>query len=109
MDDTVIVVTNLPDRDAALKLARELVARKLAACVNVLGECASIYRWKGAVEEAREVPVLIKTRAARYAEVEAAIRGRHPYELPEIIAVPVVRGFDDYLRWVADETSISIG
>jgi periplasmic divalent cation tolerance protein len=53
--------------------------------------------------------VLIKTRAARYAEVEAAIRGLHPYELPEIIAVPVVRGFDDYLRWVADETSISIG
>jgi len=109
MDDTVIIFTNLPDRDAALKLARELVARKLAACVNVLAECASVYRWNGAVEEAREVPVLIKTRASRYAEVEAAIRGRHPYELPEIIAVPVVRGFDDYLRWVADETSISIG
>jgi periplasmic divalent cation tolerance protein len=109
MDDTVIIFTNLPDRDAALKLARELVARKLAACVNVLAECTSIYRWKDAVEEAREVPVLIKTRAARYAEVEAAIRGRHPYELPEIIAVPVVRGFDDYLRWVADQTSIAIG
>jgi periplasmic divalent cation tolerance protein len=109
MDDAVIIFTNLPDRDAALKLARELVARKLAACVNVLAECASVYRWKDAIEEAREVPVLIKTRAACYAEVEAAIRGRHPYELPEIIAVPVVRGFDDYLRWVADETSISIG
>lgn len=109
MDDTVIIFTNLPDRDAALKLARELVARKLAACVNVLAECTSVYRWQDAVEEAREVPVLIKTRASRYAEVEAAIRGRHPYELPEIIAVPVVRGFDDYLRWVADETSISIG
>jgi periplasmic divalent cation tolerance protein len=109
MDDTVIIFTNLPDRDAAIKLAHELVAQKLAACVNVLAECASIYRWKNTIENAREVPVLIKTRAARYAEVEAAIRGRHPYELPEIIAVPVVRGFDDYLRWVADETSISIG
>lgn len=109
MDDTLIVLTNLPDREAALRLARELVAKRLAACVNVLAECASVYRWRGAVENAREVPVLIKTRAARYAEVEAAIRGLHPYELPEIIAVPVVRGFTDYLRWVADETSISIG
>jgi periplasmic divalent cation tolerance protein len=109
MDDTVIVLTSLPDREAAMRLAHELVARKLAACVNVLAECTSVYRWKNAVEDAREVPVLIKTRAARYAEVEAAIRGRHPYELPEIIAVPVVRGFEDYLRWIADETSISIG
>jgi periplasmic divalent cation tolerance protein len=109
MNDAVIVFTNLPDREAAVKLANELVAKKLAACVNVLSECTSVYRWKGSIENAREVPVLIKTRAARYAEVEAAIRGLHPYELPEIIAVPVVRGFDDYLRWVADETSISIG
>jgi periplasmic divalent cation tolerance protein len=109
MDDAVIVFTNLPDREAALRLAEALVAKKLAACVNVLAECASVYRWKGAVENAREVPVLIKTRGSRYAEVEAAIRGLHPYELPEIIAVPVVRGFEDYLRWVADETSISIG
>jgi periplasmic divalent cation tolerance protein len=109
MDDTLIVFTNLPDREAALRLARELVEKRLAACVNVLAECASVYRWRGAVENAHEVPVLIKTRAARYAEVEAAIRGLHPYELPEIIAVPVVRGFADYLRWVADETSISIG
>lgn len=109
MNDAVIVFTNLPDREAAVKLANELVTKKLAACVNVLSECTSVYRWKDTVENAREVPVLIKTRAARYAEVEAAIRGLHPYELPEIIAVPVVRGFDDYLRWVADETSISIG
>ncbi|MGH6690842.1 MAG: divalent-cation tolerance protein CutA [Gammaproteobacteria bacterium] len=109
MDDAIIVLTNLPDREAANRLARELVAKKLAACVNVLAECTSVYRWKGAIENAREVPVLIKTRASRYAEVEAAIRGLHPYELPEIIAVPVVRGFEDYLRWIADETSISIG
>ena len=109
MSDAVIVFTNLPDREAALKLANELVARKLAACVNVLSECTSVYRWKGAIETAREVPVLIKTRAARYAEVEDAIRALHPYELPEIVAVPVARGGDDYLRWVAEETSISVG
>ena len=109
MNDAVIVFTNLPDREAALKLANELVAKKLAACVNVLSECTSVYRWKGTIENAHEVPVLIKTRAARYAEVEEAIRGLHPYELPEIVAVPIVRGSDDYLQWVADETSISVG
>lgn len=109
MDEVVLVITNLPDRAAAVKLAQALVDRRLAACVNVLAECTSVYRWKGAVESATEVPVLIKTRAARYAEVEAAIRSLHPYELPEIVAVPVRHGFDEYLQWVADETAIAIG
>jgi len=109
MDELIIVLTSLPDRAAALKLAQELVAKRLAACVNVLAECASVYRWKGELESAAEVPVLIKTRAARYAEVEAAIRRLHPYELPEIVAVPVVRGLDEYLDWVAGETTIAIG
>jgi periplasmic divalent cation tolerance protein len=109
MDDAVIVLTNMPDRDAALKLARELVAKRLVACVNVLAGCTSVYRWKGEVEEADEVPVLIKTRAGRYDEVEAAIRRLHPYELPEIVAVPVTRGLDEYLEWVNGETTISIG
>jgi periplasmic divalent cation tolerance protein len=109
MDDAVIVLTNLPDRESASRLAHDLVAQRLAACVNVLSECDSVYRWKGRVENTREVPVLIKTRAARYAEVETAIRRLHPYELPEIVAVPIVRGFDDYLQWVADETRISVG
>jgi periplasmic divalent cation tolerance protein len=109
MDEIILVFTNLPDRAAALKLARELVEKRLAACVNVLGECASVYRWKGEIEEAAEVPVLIKTRAGRYAELEAAIRKLHPYELPEIVAVPVTHGLDEYLEWVADGTAISIG
>jgi periplasmic divalent cation tolerance protein len=107
MDEVVIIFTNLPDREAAVGLAQALVAKQLAACVNVLPECTSVYRWRGAVENAREVPVLVKTRAARYAEVEAAIRSLHPYELPEIIAVPVVRGLDGYLRWIAGETGAS--
>jgi periplasmic divalent cation tolerance protein len=74
--------------------------------VNVLGGCSSVYRWNGAVEKAEEVPVLVKTRAGRYSEVEAAIRGLHPYELPEIIAVPVMRGLPGYLAWVARETAV---
>ena len=109
MDEILIVLTNLPDRASAVKLAQALVDRRLAACVNVLAECTSVYRWKGAVESAAEVPVLVKTRVARYGEVEAAIRELHPYELPEIVALPVAHGHDDYLRWVAEETAIAIG
>jgi periplasmic divalent cation tolerance protein len=93
----LLVITTLPDHDAAVGLARALVDRRLAACVNVLGTATSIYRWKDAVETAREVPVLIKTRAPLYAQIEAAIRALHSYEIPEIIAVPVDRGLPAYL------------
>jgi periplasmic divalent cation tolerance protein len=109
MDDVIIVITNFPDRAGAMKLASALVERRLAACVNVLAQCVSIYRWKGAVENAAEVPVLIKTRAGRYGEIEAAIREFHPYEVPEILALPARRGLEEYLQWVADETTIAIG
>ena len=109
MDETLVVLTNMPDRGAALKLAQALVERRLAACVNVLAECTSVYRWKGGIENAQEVPLLIKTRAALYDELEAAISELHPYELPEIIAFPVARGFPAYLEWVGEGTSISIG
>ncbi len=107
--EPLLVMTNLPDRDTAWKLAQALIEQRLAACVNLLAGCTSLYRWEGAIEHAEEVPVLIKTRAARYPEVEALIRSLHPYELPEIIAVPVVRGLPDYLDWVAEETAIPIG
>jgi periplasmic divalent cation tolerance protein len=100
----MLVLTNLPDREAACKLAEGLVDARLAACVNVLAECDSIYRWKGAVETAAEVPVLIKTRAALYSDVEAFICAHHPYELPEVIALPVHAGLAPYLAWVATET-----
>jgi len=109
MPEALVVLTTLPDRAAALQLAEELLARRLAACVNVLAECTSVYRWEGKVENATEVPVLIKTRAALYPEVEVAISELHPYELPEIIAVPVGCGLADYLDWVSTETTISIG
>jgi len=109
MHDYLLVVTNLPDRDAALALARELVERRLAACVNVLAPCTSVYRWKGAVESANEVPVLIKTRAALYEALESAIGALHPYDVPEIIAVPIVHGLPEYLEWVGEGTSIAIG
>lgn len=105
---TLLVLTNLPDRGTAMKLAHALVEQRLAACVSLLAGCTSVYRWEGAIEQADEVPVMIKTRAARYDEVESAIRSLHPYELPEIIAVPMVRGLPDYLEWIAGETAIPI-
>ncbi|MBI5900471.1 MAG: divalent-cation tolerance protein CutA [Rhodocyclales bacterium] len=101
---TLLILTNLPDESSARTLARGLLEARLAACINILAPCTSVYRWQGAVEEAREVPVLIKTTAIRYAALENAIRAAHPYELPEIIAVPIGRGLPAYLDWVAAET-----
>ena len=81
-----------------------LVEARLAACVNVLGECTSLYSWKGAVETAAEVPVLIKTRESLYVRLEDAIRRLHPYEVPEIIALRVSTGLSAYLDWVLEES-----
>lgn len=100
----LVVMTALPDAAAARAMAASLVAQRLAACVNILAPCHSVYRWQGAVEHAQEVPLLIKTTAARYPALEAAIRAAHPYELPELIAVPIAHGLPDYLSWVATET-----
>ncbi len=104
----LIVITNAPDRDVALRIAHALVERKLAACVNILAECVSVYRWKDKLETATEVPLLIKTRAAIYDEVESAIRSLHPYELPEIVAVPIGHGLPDFLEWVNNQTVTEI-
>jgi periplasmic divalent cation tolerance protein len=100
----VLVITNLPNREAAVRLGEKLIESGVAACVNVLASCLSIYHWQGKTESAEEVPLLIKTTAARYPEVEAVIRAYHPYELPEIIQVPITGGLPDYLDWVEKET-----
>ena len=101
----LLVLTNLPNRAAAEELADTLIEKKLAACVNILAPCRSVYRWKGSVQHDEEHPMLIKTTAERYADLEAAIRANHPYELPEIVAVPVERGLPAYLQWVEAETT----
>ena len=101
---SLLVLTNLPDRAAAERLAALLIEQRLAACVNILAPCRSVYRWKGAVRRDEEHPMLIKTTAERYPALEKALREGHPYELPEIIAVPIERGLPAYLDWVAAET-----
>jgi len=102
---TLLVLTNLPDRAAAERLADALIEQRVAACVNILAPCRSVYRWKGVVQHDEEHPLLIKTAADRYPALEAAIRAAHPYELPEIIAVPIERGLPAYLAWLAAETT----
>ena len=101
---SLLVLTNLPDRAAAERLAALLIEQRLAACVNILAPCRSVYRWKGAVQRDEEHPMLIKTTAERYPALEKVLREGHPYELPEIIAVPIERGLPAYLDWVAAET-----
>lgn len=103
-NEVLLVITNLPDRAAAERIAETLVIQRVAACVNVLPECRSVYRWEGKLEHATEVPLLIKTTRGAYSELEQALRKSHPYELPEIVAVPVAAGLPDYLNWVAQET-----
>jgi periplasmic divalent cation tolerance protein len=103
MADHVQVLTTAGSEEEAARIALALVDRRLAACVQVLGPIVSRYRWQGVVEEAEEWQCLAKTEAARYAEVEAAIRDLHTYEEPEIVATPIVAGSEGYLRWISDE------
>ena len=102
--ETLLVITNLPDRASAERLAEGLIAQNLAACVNILSPWCSSSCWKAAIQHDEEHPMLVKTTRERYPALEAAIRSGHPYELPEIIAVPVTLGLSAYLDWVAAET-----
>lgn len=100
----LLVIANCPDEACANRIALAVVEAGLAACVNLLPRVQSVYRWQGAIESASEVPLLIKTTAGRYTELEAAIRELHPYDVPEIIALPIAQGLPAYLDWLAAET-----
>lgn len=107
----LLVMTNMPDQAAAETLATILVTKKLAACVNILAPCLSIYEWHDAtgnkqLERSSEIPLLIKTNQAHYTALEAAILQAHPYELPEIISISVDGGLPRYLQWVDTQLSV---
>jgi periplasmic divalent cation tolerance protein len=104
MSEALLVMTNVPDVTHAQVLARLLVERRLAACVNILPGVQSVYQWQGAVEDASEVTLLIKTVQARYDELASAIISVHPYQVPEVIALPIVAGLPAYLDWIVQET-----
>jgi periplasmic divalent cation tolerance protein len=103
--DAIVIYSTAPSRDVAEKLARGLVDARLAACVQILDGALSIYSWKSDVHADRETQLVIKTRATLLGAVDAWIREHHPYETPEVIAVPVVGGSDAYLAWLRDTTA----
>lgn len=103
METFIQVVTMVENREDAERMARVLVESRLAACVQVIGPVASTYRWKGRIEEAEEWQCVLKTREGLYEALEQAVREIHPYEVPEIIALPILRGSPSYLEWLRSE------
>jgi len=101
----VVVLSTAGSRDEAERIAAALVEERLAACVNVVAPVTSIYRWRGDVERAEEVLLVVKTRRAAAARVTARIRELHSYDLPEAIVLPIDGGSADYLAWVLGETA----
>jgi periplasmic divalent cation tolerance protein len=102
--DILVVITTFPDQDTAEHTARRLIEGQFAACVSILSPCSSIYRWQGVLETSAEVPMMIKTTRRAYPRLEQRLRECHPYELPEILAIPAVNGLPDYLQWIVGET-----
>lgn len=100
MAQILIAFCTCPDKETAEKIARRLVESNLAGCVNILPSITSVYAWKGQIESADECLLIIKLPASDYQSMETAIRSCHPYELPEIIAVPVQYGLPEYLNWI---------
>jgi periplasmic divalent cation tolerance protein len=97
-----IALCSCPDQESAEMVANHLIDRRLAACVNIVPNIMSVYRWKGKVESANEVLLVIKTMSRAWDELEKTITQHHPNELPEIITVPITSGLDSYLNWMND-------
>ena len=105
MTDALVVLVTAPAEQKAVEIARALVDERLAACVNVLSGVRSIYRWKGEVCEDPEVLLVVKTTAARFEALRSRVLALHPYETPEVIALPVEAGSEPYLRWIVAESA----
>lgn len=102
-DDVILVFTTVPDAATARRIAAAILANRVAACVNMMAPCTSIYHWEGQLEESSEVPLLIKSTGRCYAALEQMISAEHPYRVPEIVAVPIQSGLESYLDWIASE------
>ena len=101
-----LVLCTVPNEKLAAELARGLVENQLAACVNMIPGIRSFYRWQGQVHDDLEVQLFIKTRVTRIDELSAWIKTHHPYEVPEILLLPIMGGSEDYLRWVWEQTTV---
>ena len=109
MTEALVVLCTCPDEPVAQRISRELVSEGLAACVNRLSGIRSIYRWQGALQDEPEVLLVIKTVKGRYEALEMRLKALHPYEVPEIIALPILAGSEPYLAWMAEQTRPSGG
>ncbi len=105
MTNARIVLTTIGARESAEKVAQQLVERRLAACVNIVGPIRSIYRWKHKVHNEQEYLLLIKTTAEQAVQLQSSFKGLHPYDLPEVVELSVHGGSEDYLAWLAAEVS----
>jgi periplasmic divalent cation tolerance protein len=105
MNDVILILTTTPDRETAERIASSLLEEKLAACVNIVSGLSSMYWWKGKIQHDEEFMLFIKSTASRFEEIRERVVRLHPYELPELIALPIMLGLDRYLAWVQAEAS----
>lgn len=105
MNKYIVVFCTVPDKKTGHAIAKSTVEDKLAACVTISGPVESCYTWKGKIEVDQELLLIIKTQSALFSKLEEKIKALHPYEVPEIIALPIIQGHSPYLDWIADETS----
>jgi periplasmic divalent cation tolerance protein len=105
MTEYIVVYITAPAEEEAERIASALVENKLAACVNIVKNMRSIYRWQGKIEDEAEVLMIVKTRKEHFAHIRERVKQLHSYSVPEIIALPIVEGSEDYLAWMREETS----
>ena len=104
-DQLIVILCTVPDEATAEKMAKGLLEERLAACVNAIPSVKSFYRWQGKIETDNEIQLLIKTRSKRFDELAAWISANHPYEVPEVVAIPASQVSDAYLAWAVEQTS----
>jgi len=104
MGSYIVCLVTIDDPAKAAKIARILVEKKLAACVNIIPEIQSIYSWKGQICDEKERLMIVKTRRALFDKLQAEVKGLHPYQVPEIIAIDIEKGLPEYLQWINDST-----
>jgi len=102
MTDKIVILSTCANEEEAARLARALVEARVAACVNIVPSVRSVYRWKGAVEDAAECLLIIKSSRSLFDALRAVLEKLHPYELPEIVALPIVEGSPNYLNWLGE-------
>jgi periplasmic divalent cation tolerance protein len=105
VDDFIIIYCTVPTKEIAVKIAEDLAHGMFAACVNIISNVESVYRWKGNICRDNELLLVIKTRKSRFTAIQDRILSLHPYEVPEIISVDITRGSDTYLQWIVNETN----